>query len=59
LLLAAADHGDAARPALYKELLRREVPLQVIIDPKTRGARLQTWPGGSRRCRSTPTRRLS
>ena len=46
LVLAAADHGDAACPALYEELLRREVPLQVIIDPKTRGARLQTWPGG-------------
>jgi hypothetical protein len=47
LLLAAADHhGDTARRALYEELLRREVPLQVIIDPKTMGAELREWPGG-------------
>jgi hypothetical protein len=46
LLLAIADDGDAARAALYEELLRREVPLLVIVDPKTNGASLNSWPGG-------------
>jgi hypothetical protein len=46
LLLAVADDGDSARPALYEELLRREVPLLVIVDPNTRGAKLHGWPGG-------------
>jgi hypothetical protein len=46
LVLAVADAGDAAYPALYEELLRREAPLQVIIDPQTMGAALRSWPGG-------------
>lgn len=47
LLLAAADEGGAAaRKALYEELLGREVPLLFMIDPKTRGAALRSWPDG-------------
>jgi len=45
-VLAAAEDGDIARPALYDELLRREIPLQVIADPATGNTRLSNWPGG-------------
>src|SRR5262249_39075128 len=46
LLLAVDEAGDAARRALYEELRSREIPLLVIVDPKTQGARLRSWPGG-------------
>jgi hypothetical protein len=46
LLRAVVEDGDTARPALYEELLRREVPLLLIVDPNTAGSTLRSWPGG-------------
>jgi hypothetical protein len=46
LLLAVADGADRAWSALYEELLSREIPLLLIVDPETRGATLRQWPGG-------------
>jgi hypothetical protein len=44
-LLAVADDGAPAVRALFDELLRRPVPLQVLVDPETMGTQLRTWPG--------------
>jgi hypothetical protein len=44
-LLAVADDGAPAVRALFDELLRRAVPLQVLVNPETMGASLRTWPG--------------
>lgn len=46
LLATARDGGDTARKALFDELLCREIPLLFVVDPKTRGARLRSWPAG-------------
>lgn len=46
LMLAVVDGGDGQRPALYEELLQREIPLLVIVDPETQAAALRRWPGG-------------
>lgn len=46
LLAVTGGGGPAARRALHEELLRREIPLLFMIDPKTRGASLRSWPGG-------------
>ncbi|APR80599.1 Hypothetical protein A7982_05946 [Minicystis rosea] len=58
LLLDAADEaeGDAARHALYKELLAREIPLLLIVDPKTQAAALRELPGGIRGMAAYPDR---
>jgi hypothetical protein len=46
LLQAVNDEGDTARPALYEELLRREVPLLHIVDRETKAGQLHPLPGG-------------
>ena len=47
LLLAVASEGSPAnRTALYEELLAREIPLLLMVDPNTREAWLRTWSGG-------------
>jgi hypothetical protein len=43
----AAD-DPAARTALYDELRKREIPLLVMINPRTRAGLLRSWPGGFR-----------
>jgi hypothetical protein len=45
-LLAVADDRPDAFPALCEELLRRTVPLLVIVNPQTMGGRLRRFPGG-------------
>jgi hypothetical protein len=46
LVLAVQGGDEAALRALYEELRGREIPLLVLVDPKTRGAALREWPGG-------------
>lgn len=46
LLAVAGEGGAAARRSLHEELLGREIPLLFMVDPRTRGARLRSWPGG-------------
>ncbi len=45
LLLAAYEGGQDARQALFEELLRRETPLLLFIDPQTGGVAQRSWPG--------------
>lgn len=45
LLLAVQDGEEGAWQTLCRELLQREIPLLVIVDPETRGATQRTWPG--------------
>jgi hypothetical protein len=46
LLAVAGDGSPANRKALYDELLVREIPLLLMVDPITREAWLRTWCGG-------------
>ncbi len=46
LLDIAEKRGPMAKQALIHELLVREVPLLVNVDPSTKAARLRAWPGG-------------
>lgn len=48
LTLDTVARGDAARPALYEELLRREVPLLLAIDTTSGGPRGISWPDGAK-----------
>jgi len=45
LLLEAQEGGEEAWQALLAELLQRDIPLLVIVDPKTLAAAQRTWPG--------------
>lgn len=46
LTLAAIDAAEGADRALEEELRQRKVPLLVMVDPKTKGVPLRSWPGG-------------
>jgi hypothetical protein len=46
MLDVAEKRGATAKQALIEELLVREIPLLVTLDPTTKAARLRAWPGG-------------
>ena len=45
LLLKAQDDAEGAWQELYNELLQRDTPLLVLVDPETGAAAQRTWPG--------------